>query len=361
MEVYVSKYILVINPGSTSTKISIFDGERELIKKTISHSLEELAKFDSIISQYEMRKKIILKTLREADFNIMNLKAVVGRGGLLKSIPGGTYEVNQKMIEDLKTGVQGEHASNLGGILAFEIAKETHVKAFIVDPVVVDELIPLARYSGHPDIKRRSIFHALNQRFIARRVAEEKLKSRYEDVNIIVAHLGGGISIGMHSKGKVIDVNNALNGDGPFAPERTGGLPAFDLVKYVMDNNMTLNQVKKMLAGRGGIVAYLKTNDMKEVEEMVNNGDTQAKEVIEAMAYQVSKEIGGLSATVKGKVDAIALSGGLAYFKDFISSIKERVSFIAPIYIYPGGDEMQALAQGAYRVIQGKEKAKHYE
>jgi len=351
--------ILVINPGSTSTKIALFEDKREVFSVNIPHSTEELAPFHRITDQYEFRKKIILDELEKRGYDLKKLDAVVGRGGLLKPIESGTYRVNEQMLEDLRKGLQGEHASNLGGILADSIARPLGIPAFIVDPVVVDEMEPVARISGLPQITRRSIFHALNQKCVARTAAEE-LGRKYEDVNFIVVHMGGGISVGVHRKGRVVDVNNALNGDGPFAPERAGGLPVWDTIEMALSGKYTRDELKKMLAGKGGMVAYLGTNDMREVNRRIEEGDEKAKLIKEAMAYQVAKEIGADAAVLKGEVDAIVISGGLAYDEEFVNMIRERVGFIARIMVYPGGDEMKALALGALRVLKGEEVAKEY-
>ncbi|WIF96141.1 butyrate kinase [Caminicella sporogenes] len=351
--------ILAINPGSTSTKIAIFDNEKPILETTLRHPAEEINKFEKIYDQYEFRKNVILDTLNEKGINLTKLNAVVGRGGLLKPIKGGTYSVNEKMIEDLKMGVLGEHASNLGGILAYEIASNLNIPAFIVDPVVVDEMQDVARISGMPEIERRSIFHALNQKAVARRAAKEKGK-KYEEMNIIVAHLGGGISVGAHQNGRVIDVNNALDGEGPFSPERAGGLPVGDLAKLCFSGRYTLDEIKKKIKGKGGLVAYLGTNDGREVVKMIKNGDKKAELVYKAMAYQVSKEIGSCAAVLKGNIDAIVITGGIAYDEMFVSWIKERVGFIGEIIVYPGEDEMKALAEGGLRVLRGEEKPQEY-
>ncbi|KXG75079.1 butyrate kinase [Thermotalea metallivorans] len=352
--------ILTINPGSTSTKIAIFDNEKPVMETTLRHPAEEINKYEKIFDQYEFRKNVILETLNENGINLTKLSAVVGRGGLLKPIQGGTYKVTDKMLEDLKVGVLGEHASNLGGIIANEIAKQLNIPAFIVDPVVVDEMDDVARISGMPEIERKSIFHALNQKAVARRAAKEMGKS-YQEVNIIVAHLGGGISVGAHHMGRVIDVNNALDGEGPFSPERTGGLPVGDLAKMCFSGKYTLDDIKKKIKGKGGLVAYLGTNDGREVVKMIEEGNKEAELVYQAMAYQVAKEIGSCAAVLKGKVDAIVLTGGIAYDKTFVKWIQNRVEFIAPVIIYPGEDEMIALAEGGLRVLRGEEEAKIYE
>lgn len=355
-----TKYkVLVINPGSTSTKIAVFEDEESVLEETLRHSVEELSKFDKVIDQYEFRLNIILDTLKKNNIDIDTFSAIVGRGGLLKPIEGGTYIVNEKMIEDLSLAERGEHASNLGGILAYKIAEKIGVNAYIVDPVVVDELNDVARISGLKDINRQSIFHALNQKAVARRHAKSKGK-KYEDMNLIVAHLGGGISVGAHCKGKVIDVPNALDGEGPFSPERAGGLPVGDVVKLCFSGKYTHEEIKKKLVGKGGLVSYLNTNSAKEVSDRIKNGDEYAKLVYYAMAYQVAKEIGACSVVLKGKVDGILITGGIAYDNMFTDWIKEMVSFISDVYVYPGEDELKALAEGVLRVLKGEEKAKEY-
>ncbi|MGB3368554.1 MAG: butyrate kinase [Acidaminobacteraceae bacterium] len=351
--------ILAINPGSTSTKIAIFDNEKSVLETTLSHPTEEINKFEKIYDQYDFRKTVILDTLNEQGINLTKLSAVVGRGGLLKPIQGGTYSVSEDMIADLKVGILGEHASNLGGILAHEIAGNLNIPSFIVDPVVVDEMDDVARVSGMPDIERKSIFHALNQKAVARRYARENGK-KYEETNLIVAHLGGGISVGAHTGGRVVDVNNALDGEGPFSPERAGGLPVGDLAKLCFSGKHTNGEIKKLIKGSGGLVAYLDTNDGREVVKMMDGGDENAKLVFKAMAYQVAKEIGACAAVLKGNVDAVILTGGLAYGKELVAWITENVSFIADVVVYPGEDEMTALAEGGLRVLQGEETAKTY-
>lgn len=355
-----SRRILVINPGSTSTKVAVFDDETEIFKVNLSHPLEEIQRYARVIDQFAFRKEVIMKELTKAGIPGGSLQAVVGRGGLLRPIPSGTYAVTAKMLEDLKAEVQGEHASNLGAMIAHSIASELGIPAFIVDPVVVDEMEEIARITGLPFIRRRSILHALNQKKVARQAARDVGKP-YEELNLIVVHLGGGISIGAHQKGRVVDVNNALNGDGPFAPERAGSLPAADLVEVCFSGKYTKAEIKKFLAGKGGIVAHLGTNDMRAVEEKVKNGDQTATLIIQAMAYNVAKWIGAMATVLKGQVDGIVLTGGLAYYGYFVDLIKERCKFIAPVYLYPGEDEMRALVEGALRVLQGEEKAKIYE
>lgn len=351
--------ILVINPGSTSTKIAIYDNEKQVFEETLRHSNEELEKFENLFDQFEFRKNIILEILNEKGINLTKLSAVVGRGGLLKPIAGGTYGVNDKMLQDLKVGVLGEHASNLGGVIANEIASQLNIPSFIVDPVVVDEMEDVARVSGMPEIERKSIFHALNQKAVARRLAKD-LGKPYEELNIIVAHLGGGVSVGAHKDGRVIDVNNALDGEGPFSPERAGGLPVGDLAKLCFSGKYTLPEIKKRIKGNGGLVAYLGTNDGREVQKMIANGDTNAELIFKAMAYQVAKEIGSCAAVLEGKVDGIILTGGIAYDDIFTKWVSDRVDFISKVHIYPGEDELIALAEGGLRVLRGEEEAKEY-
>lgn len=351
--------ILTINPGSTSTKIAIYDNEKPVFEEVLRHSTEKLAPYPTIYSQYQFRKDVILETLNKKDINLTKLSAVVGRGGLLQPIPGGTYEVNDKMLEHLRIGFLGEHASNLGGIIAKEIASQLNIPSYIVDPVVVDEMDDVARISGMPEIDRISIFHALNQKAVARRAAKD-LGKPYEKVNLIVAHLGGGISVGTHKKGRVVDVNNALDGEGPFSPERSGGLPVEGLLKMCYSSKYTKDEIKKKIKGKGGLVAYLDTNDAREVEKMIDQGNKEADLVYQAMAYQVAKEIGNCAAALAGDVDAIILTGGIAYSKMLTGWIKERVEFISQVLIYPGEDEMVALAEGGLRVLRGEEKAKEY-
>lgn len=350
---------LIINPGSTSTKIAVFEDEKSIFEKTLRHSNEELAVYAKIADQFEFRKGLIIEALEENNITIKSLDAVVGRGGLLKPIEGGTYFVNEKLCEDLRTA-KLEHASNLGGLIARSIADEVNIPSFIVDPVVVDELEDVARISGHPNFERVSIWHALNQKAVARRVAKEKFNKKYEEMNLVVAHLGGGISVGAHKNGKVIDVNNALNGEGPFSPERSGTLPADQLVNICFSGNYTQAEIKKMIVGKGGLSALLGTNNAKEVSDRAESGDENAKLIYSAMAYQVAKAIGEYSVVLDGNVDAIIITGGIAYDKEFVKMIENKVKFIAEVIAYPGEDELLALAQGGLRVLNKEESAKEY-
>jgi butyrate kinase len=368
--------ILVINPGSTSDEISFFRGRKLIFHKVVRYSPEDLKPFETqkVTSQYEMRKNLVLEALKENNIPLSEVSAVIGRGGLLRPIESGTYEVNDKMVEDLKNGVMGDHPSNLGGLIAKSIADMRNIKAFIADPVVVDEMEPLARYSGMPENPRISIFHALNQKRVARHAARQ-LGKPYEECNLIVMHGGGGISIGAHKSGRVIDVNNALDGDGPFTPQRSGGVPSGGLAKMCFSGKYTLDEIKLKLKGKGGLVAYTGTSDIIALKKYINTGEVvlnsgldsqkvtreKAKEVLLAMAYQISKEIAAMSAVLEGKVDAIVLTGGIVYDDEYITpEIRKRVQWIAPIIVYPGGDEMTALRLACENVLKTPKKAKVY-
>ncbi|NLA90722.1 MAG: butyrate kinase [Synergistaceae bacterium] len=352
--------VLALNPGSTSTKIALFDDGREVWSDTQRYDADVLGKFSSISEQESFRLEEIRKCLKARGADLTELDGVVGRGGLLRPIESGTYEVNDKMLSDVRFCKWGAHASNLGAPLAVRLAAEGGCnRAFIVDPVVVDELGPLARYSGLPELERRSIFHALNQKMIARRAAAE-LGKPYDQCCLIIAHMGGGISVGAHDLGRVTDVNNALDGDGPFSPERAGSLPAGELVRLCYSDRYDQSALLRMITGGGGLVAHLGTNDLREVERRMAEGDEKAYLVFEAMAYHISKEIGACAAVLEGRAEVVILTGGLAHSEKFTSLIKDRVSFIAPIKVYPGEDEMQALADGAFRVLRGEEEAKSY-
>lgn len=352
--------ILAINPGSTSTKIAIYEDENEKFVKNIKHSSEQIARFPNVASQFQFRKEIILSELKNASFDINDINAIVGRGGLVKPIESGVYEVNEAMIADLNNPPLGEHASNLGGLIAHDIAKtlDNGAKAYIADPVVIDEMEEVARVSGHPAFQRVSIFHALNQKAIARTYAKE-IGKRYEDINLVVAHLGGGISVSAHRKGRVIDTNNALDGDGPFSPERSGSLPTGQLVKLCFSGTKTQAEIKKIIKGEGGLVGHLNTNDAYEVE-MKAKEDPKFKLIQDAMSYQIGKSIGAMAAVLKGKVDGILLTGGIAHNPFLVDYVKEMVGFIAPVKVYPGEDEMRALAMNGLMVIRGELTGKTY-
>ncbi len=350
---------LIINPGSTSTKVGVFEDEELIFEETLRHSTEEIASYASIIDQKDFRKEIILGFLREKGCDLQSFDMIVGRGGLLKPIPGGTYKVTDSLLADLKAGVQGQHASNLGGILAREIGDAVGVPSFIVDPVVVDELEPVARISGMPELPRRSIFHALNQKAVARRYAKEQ-GLRYEDLNLLVIHMGGGVSVGAHRRGKVVDVNNILDGEGAFSPERAGTVPVGDLIHLCFSGKYTEKELYRKICGNGGYNAYLGTNDARVVEAMAREGDEKAALVQEAFYYQLAKDAGAMAAVLCGRVDQIILTGGIAYSPLTKEKLSRYLGWIAPITVYPGEDELLALAQGGLRVMRGEEAAKEY-
>ena len=351
--------ILAINPGSTSTKISVYDDENKVFETTIRHIADDLKKFNSIQEQYEWRRNIIVETIEKNNISIDSLSAVVGRGGLIRPVSSGTYKVNDKMIADLKSSKFGEHASNLGAIIAKSIADSVNIGSFIVDPVVVDELLPVARVSGLKGVERRSLFHALNQKAVAELLANE-LKVEYEKSSFIIVHMGGGTSIAAHKNGKVIDVTNGLDGEGPFTPERTGALPVSNIIKMCFSGEYTQNEMFKKLSGLGGVVSYLGTNNLMEVQTKALNGDENSSLIIEAMCYQVAKDIGAMATVLHGKVDAIALTGGIANGKEMMQMIKEKISFIANVYIYKGEEEMLALTKGCLRALNNSDSVKEY-
>ena len=354
------RLILAINPGSTSTKFSLFEEDVLVFESTLRHSSDELKGYTKISDQFHFRKALIMNELTLQKVNLSAIVAVVGRGGLVKPIESGIYRVNKQMKDDLVAELGGSHASNLGALIADDIASAIGgACAYIVDPVVVDELEPVARISGHPEIERKSIFHALNQKAVARLYAAS-LGKRYEELNLIIAHMGGGTSVGAHSMGRVLDVNNALNGDGPFSPERSGGLPAGQLADLCFSGRYTHNQVMSMLSGQGGMTAYLGTNSFMKVCEMADNGDAKAILVMEAAAYQTAKEIGAMASVLKGKVDAVILTGGMAYQSVHVNNIRSMVSYIGEIVVYPGEDEMKALAFNGLLAVDGKVEIKTY-
>lgn len=351
--------LLVINPGSTSTKIGVFEDDTAVLVETLRHSAAEVGVFAKIVDQFEFRKAAIIDVLERDAVDPSSLDGVVGRGGLLRPLPSGTYAVNAAMIAEVMTPSRDEHASNLGCLIAGAIAEELDIPAFIVDPVCVDELQPLARLSGIPEIERASIFHALNQKAVARRFARTRSRL-YQELNLIVVHMGSGISVGVHAEGRVIDVNNALNGDGPYSPERSGGLPVGELVRLCFSGRFTEAELLRRIAGGGGVMAYLGTNNMTEVQTRAREGNETARMIFEGFAYQTAKEIGAAATVLNGAVDQIILTGGVAYCQDLTALIISRVSFIAPVTIYPGEDELLALAEGALRVLNGEEAALQY-
>lgn len=357
--------ILAINPGSTSTKIAVYDGEVKRYEKTLHHSNDELSAFGAIAEQFAFRRKTIVDNLAQNSVQLSELDAVIGRGGLIYPIESGIYLVNDRMKIDLKNPPMGEHASNLGGLIAADLAAEVStqtgrkVGAYIADPVVVDELEPVARIAGHPAFERVSIFHALNQKAIARRYALN-IGKPYEALNLVIAHLGGGVTVGAHHKGRVIDVNNGLDGEGPLSPERSGTLPVGQLVKLCFSGKYTECEVKQMIKGKGGMVAHLGTNDALDIENRAIAGDAKAKIIYDAMCYNIGKSIGAMAAVLHGEVDAVIVTGGMARSKYIADYLKQMVGFVAPVEIYGGEDEMGALALNALAVLRGERNAKEY-
>lgn len=351
--------ILIINPGSTSTKLAVFKAQNKILEGNIQHTREELVRCGRISEQYQFRIDAVEKFLNEQQCPMDELMCISARGGLLKPLPGGTYLVNDKMCADL-IHAKHEHAVNLGALIARKIGRELGIPAYIVDPVVVDEMSPLATLSGYEGVRRKALWHPLNQKATARKVVA-LFGKEYKEINCIVAHMGGGITVGAHEKGLTIDVNNGLDGDGPFSPERTGSLPNEAWICMIFDEGLSKEQVMKRMVGQGGCVSYLHTNSAIEIEAMIEKGDEKAKFIFEGMAYQISKEIGSMAAVLKGNIDAIVLTGGLAYSARLTNWIKERVSFIAPVYLLPGEGEMEALNDGARRVMDKKETVIIYE
>ncbi|MCK5135097.1 MAG: butyrate kinase [Bacteroidales bacterium] len=355
-----TNYILAINPGATSTKIAVYHSNKFVFLKSIRHEYDDLKSFKRTADQLVFRMELVLSEVKENHIPFEQIGMIISRGGLIHPIESGVYEVNEAMISDLEKGVMGDHASNLGGLIAARlISVLPHAKAYIADPVVVDELQDVARISGHPEFKRISIFHALNQKSTARTYAHSR-GMNYEDLNLIIAHLGSGISVGAHKKGRVIDVNNALDGEGPFGPERSGTLPMGALARFCFKEGASLNEVEKMLTGEGGLFAYVGHKDAHRLEKMAREGDPEAKLIQDAMAYQISKEIGAMAAVLGGEVHAIIITGGIAHNPDLTGYIKERVGFVAPVFIYPGEDEMRALAINGSMLLSGKIAAREY-
>ena len=366
--------ILVINPGSTSTKMAVYEDEQPLVLRSISHSADELAQFDDVMEQQDFRRNLILDELQQLGIPL-DFDAVIGRGGLVKPIAGGVYEINQLMIDDTHSGIAlHNHACNLGCLLAHEIAEQINARrssssavhqppcrSFIADPGVVDELNDYARISGSPLMNRICIWHALNQRAIARRYAAE-VGSRYEDLNLIICHMGGGISVAAHEHGRAVDANNALDGEGPFSPERAGSLPASDLIRLCFSGKYSEKQLLKRIAGKAGLNAHLGTNNVKEILARIQeDGDQQAELILNAMIYHVAKNIAAEAAVLCGKIDAILLTGGLAHSDYIVSRLRQRIGFLAPVRCFPGEDEMEALALNALAVLRGEREAKVYD
>lgn len=354
--------ILAINPGSTSTKMAVYEDETPLVLRSISHTNEELSQFDDVIDQLDYRKRLVLDELERADVPLQ-FDAVIGRGGLVKPIAGGVYEINQKMLDDTYSGIaMHNHACNLGCLIAHDIASQIEgCRSFIADPGVVDELNDYARISGSPLMNRICIWHALNQRAIARRFAKE-IGKHYEDLNLIICHLGGGISVAAHDHGRAVDANNALDGEGPFSPERAGSLPAADLIRLCFSGKYTEKQLLKRIAGKAGLNAHLGTANVMEIEMRIKEyGDKHAELILNAMIYHIAKNITGLGAVLCGKVDAILLTGGLARSEYVISRLRQRIEWVAPVYCFPGEDELQALALNALAVLRGQCEVEEYD
>jgi len=352
--------VLVINPGSTSTKIAVYDKSgKEIINETICHHFEEISKYEKIIDQYRFRAEAIKNILFKNNISIKDFMFIVGRGGFLKPISSGTWTVNEQMISDLKKAERGEHASNLGAIIAYDIAKDMNIPSYIVDPIVVDELDDVARISGIPEIERSSVFHALNQKATARKAAAD-IGKEYEELNVIVAHMGGGITVGAHKKGRVIDVNNGIYGEGPMTPERSGSLPVENVVNMCFSGKYTKDEIIKKIHGKGGVFAYLGTENIKAVCEEAGKGNKKYQLILDAMAYQIAKELGAMATVLEGKVDCIVLTGGIAYEQSMIKKITDKVKFISKIIVYPGENEMEALFQGAMLSFTGKTNLNEY-
>lgn len=352
--------ILAINPGSTSTKFAVYLEDRCILSQTIRHSLEDLSFYRDINHQFDFRRGLIIEALVSEGIEVDRIKYIIGRGGLTYPVESGVYLVNNLMLEHARAGVLGQHASNLGPLMADFIANQIPgARAYIADPVVTDELQDIARITGHPVFKKRSVFHALNQKAMAREYARRQGVS-YESLRLIVVHLGGGISVGVHLYGKVIDVNNALDGDGPFSPERSGSLPVGQLIDLCFEGKLTKEEIKRMVVGEGGYVAYLGTNDAREVERRAREGDQKARFIQEALAYQVAKMIGEMSTVLDGQVDAILVTGGMAYNNDLVSYLQKKTAFISTFHVFPGEDELAALAMNALMVARGEQIAKVY-
>ncbi len=346
--------LLILNPGSTSTKIAVYEDESQVFVESISHSAETIAKYDLIIDQFEFRKDMILDVLKDKGIALESLTGIVARGGLLPPMKAGAYRVNEDMVWQLRNQPVMEHASNLGAVIAYEIAKPLGIPSFIYDGVTVDEMLPILRLTGLKEIQRKGIGHNLNTRAAAMRYAKENGKS-YADCKLVVVHLGGGISVTLQTGGRIADIIN--DEDGPFAPERAGGLPSQSLVKYMDKAGLTAKDMLKKMKSQGGLVSYLGVNDSREVEKMIKEGNEEAKLVYEAMALNVARKIGEEVVTAKGDIEAIILTGGIAYSEYFTGMIKEQVEFLAPVIVYPGENEMESLALGGLRVLRGEEQA----
>lgn len=353
--------VLAMNFGSTSTKVAVYQGDTRLLLKVFQHTPEELAGAATMEENAAVRKPLILQYLKDQGMDMSDFDAIVGRGGLIRPVPGGTYAVNERMLEDLRNCTYGTHVCNLGGILAAEIGETIGKPAFVVDPPVIDEITDIAHLSGHKDFPRRPLFHALNTRAIAKRYAREYGYS-YDALRLIVAHMGGGVTVGAHLNGRIVDVNNGLEGEGAYTGERPGTLPVLQVLKAAFSGKYgtTYEETRKYFNSQSGLMSYLGTNDGREVARRISEGDKEAELAYRGMAYQVAKEIGAMGAVLHGKVDAILLTGGFAYDSMLMGWIEEYVRFLAPVFIYPGEDEMLSLAQGAIRVLNGEEEVQEY-
>lgn len=350
--------ILVINPGSTSTKVAVYHDERPILVKSIHYTAEDLAQFSDSFDQLPTRQERLLQTLKGEGIPF-DFDAIIARGGLTHPIPSGVYRVNERMLHDTRYAVR-QHVCNLGCHMAAALSKRLeHCVALIADPVIVDEMIPEARVCGSPKMQRASVWHALNQRATARRHAKAQ-GGQYENMNLIVAHMGGGITVGAHRQGRTIDVNNGLDGEGPFSPERAGTLPSADLVRLSFSGEVTQQELLNRIAGQAGLVAWLGTSDVREVLDRITAGDEKARLILDAMIYNIAKEIGAKAAALSGEVDAILLTGGLAHADYITSRLRKRVSFIAPVHIYPGENELEALAENALAVLRGEREVREY-
>ena len=351
-------FLLIINTGNTSTKVGLYKDGDPVVVESIKHPDEDLGRFDHINSQKGFRENVILDFLSSKGVPVTSVIAVAARGGLLRPVESGTYLVDDKMLKDLREGKRGMHASHLSAQIGYDIAKKAGVACYVVDPISVDEFEPIARYSGHKLFERVMLTHALNMKAVVKRYAREH-QIDHKDATLIVVHLGTGISVSVHRNGRMIDAVNPRE-EGPFSPDRSGGLPVLQVLRYVLEEGVDYETFSRMVFGNGGLYSYLGTKDFQKVEDMVQGGDEEAAEVVNAMAYQVSKEVGALATAVFGKVDAILVTGGMARAEFFVELIKERVGFLAPVKLYPGEDEIEALAEGVYRVIRSEEKAKMY-
>ena len=350
--------ILVINPGNTSTKVALYDGMAPLCVESIKHTDEELSRFSDINAQKDFREDLIYDYMHKKAIDPGALRAIAARGGLLKPLASGTYVVDQRMIDDLVAAKKGFHASNLAAQIGYSMALKLGITCYIVDPVSVDEAQPLARYSGHRLFTRVMLTHALNMKAVAKRFCREK-KLRYEEVTLLVIHLGTGNSISLHHRGRMVDAVNPSE-EGPFSMDRSGGLPILQVARHICESHMEYREFEKMVFGSGGVFSYLGSKDFLKVKDKYLAGDAQTIEVVQAMAYQVAKEAGGLATVVDGRIDAIIITGGIAFNEFFTDLIRQRIQFIAPVHVYPGEDEMQSLAEGVFRVLKGEEEAKTY-